>query len=255
MDRTFWHGSDLPRKRLTAGYDGGVHVGTRAQAEMRNSAFLHKVRFLGDSGRLKRSKDRGLDWRGRIAAARYAGLDGVVYLNRYEGMSNAAIVALAEHPDPDRLSDAAFRKLVPDAEDSLIILDESNAVVDEILTGPGRVRLFHGTSRENAAALTEHGFRPEGWRTGGNGGRSEHLYLTNDPENAAWFAERTGDGAVIEVSVRACDLIVDPEDGIADTVAGELMLGTPGCLATRTAIPAHLVRMTDTPALTQDLRL
>lgn len=243
----FWHGSELPRKKLTAGYDGGVHLGTREQAEMRNSAFLHRVSFLGDMTRVRRSKDEGLDWRSKIRSARTAGFDGIVYLNRYEGMSDDGIRALAAHPDPDRMSDKEFRRLVPDAADSFISLDESSVIVREVVPGAGRVKMYHGTSRENAQHLIGNGFDPGAWRAGPNSGRRGLLYLTDDEENARWFAEQHGDGVVLEMSVRACDLIVDPEDGVGNTVVEEMLLETPACLATSKPIPAHLVRMCRSP--------
>lgn len=51
---------------------------------MRNRAFLHEVEV--EVTRVRRSRDPGGDWSGRVRAARSAGLDAIVYLNRYEGV-------------------------------------------------------------------------------------------------------------------------------------------------------------------------
>lgn len=133
---TLWHGAPVRIEafdpRVTV--DGGLHFGTRAQAEMRNRAFLHEVEV--DIGRLRRSRDRGGDWAGRIRSARAAGFDAIVYLNRYEGLSSEVIERLAASGDLgrlDALSDAEFRKRVPEAEESLILLDPSRARILRVI--------------------------------------------------------------------------------------------------------------------------
>ncbi|MCW3783597.1 hypothetical protein [Defluviimonas salinarum] len=123
---TLWHGSREAIARIDPGrtVDGGFHAGTEAQARMRNARVLHEIEV--DVRNVRRSRDRGGDWKGRIAAARAAGFDAIVYLNRYEGMSSEVIERLAAAGDLarlDDLTDAAFRKLVPEAEDSWILLD------------------------------------------------------------------------------------------------------------------------------------
>ena len=246
-----WHGSDRPHQKLLHGGDGGIHVGTQAQAVMRNPAFLHRVSALIDPCRLTRSRDTGGHWASKVRRARLRGADAIVYLNRWEGVPMNRAAA-----DLDALSDKAFRSAVPEAEDSLIILDESSVIVRDILPGAGRLTLYHGTTRENAEALLSHGFDPSGWRRGANCGRTGMLYLTDDPMNAQWFGEQFGDGVVLEFRPRACDLVVDPEDGVEETVVKELMSALPAFLATRKPISPHHIKLhTQDPTTGLDLSL
>lgn len=106
----------------------------------------------------------------------------------------------------------------------------------------GLVTLYHGTSARNAADLLDHGFDPARWRAGPNGGRRGLFYLTNYPENARWYAERFDDGVVLGIEVAVEDLIVDPEDGVGETVEEEMAGPLPACLATRRAIAPEAVR-------------
>jgi hypothetical protein len=57
------------------------------------------------------------------------GYDGVIYLNRYEGIPLEAFQAAYERVPHERLnalSDTQFKKLIPVAEDSYIIFDPRN---------------------------------------------------------------------------------------------------------------------------------
>jgi hypothetical protein len=137
-----WHGSDHPISRFTnlRGPDRALHLGTRAQAEMRNPAYLHEVEV--EFGRVRRSRDPGGDWSGRVRAARAAGHDAIVYLNRYEGLDAEVIGRLATRgrlSGLDRLPDAAFRRLVPEAADSWVLLDPSRARILRVISARGPV--------------------------------------------------------------------------------------------------------------------
>jgi hypothetical protein len=129
MKLILWHGSDRPLERFTdGGPDKALHLGTRAQAEMRNGSYLHEVEV--EVNRTRRSRDPGGDWSGRIRAARAAGVEAILYLNRYEGIGADTIEKLAlsgELSGLDRLTDRAFRALVPEGRDSLVLLDPSKA--------------------------------------------------------------------------------------------------------------------------------
>lgn len=85
-----------------------------------------------------------------------------------------------------------------------------------------QIVLYHGTSVGSAESLLKHGWTPNSGFTGGNGGQTRYLYLTNEPENARWFANEKGEDTVLKVLVPISSLIVDPEDGIEDTVLEEL---------------------------------
>jgi hypothetical protein len=137
-----WHGSAVEIERFdpSATRDRGSHFGTREQAAMRNPAVLHAVEIEVD--RVRRCRDRG-DFASAIRSARAAGFDGLVYLNRYEGMTTERITALSDAGQLaglDGLTDAQFRRLVPEARDSFIALD------------PDRIRVLDVIHRARQAA-------------------------------------------------------------------------------------------------------
>lgn len=102
--------------------------------------------------------------------------------------------------------------------------------------------LFHGTTQESASLLLEQGWAPHHFQSGSHCGNPGLIYLTTLRENALWYAQEKGSDAVITVEVAVVDLIVDPEDGVGETVADELQLsirsGMPASLATRTPLEA-----------------
>lgn len=121
-----WHGSSSRIERFEGdALTGTIHLGTLAQAAMRSGGkHLHLVEI--SMPRLKRVQDHGHDRADQIRKARAAGYDGLVYLNRYEGIEVSSIeAALAKNPgiNLDRISDAAFRKLFPEASDSYLSFD------------------------------------------------------------------------------------------------------------------------------------
>lgn len=103
--------------------------------------------------------------------------------------------------------------------------------------------LYHGTTEESAAVLMIHGWTPGSGSSGANQGQTRLLYLTTEPENALWFADQRGGGVVLEVVVPLSSLVVDPEDGIGDTVEEELEIarrhGLPANLASKAEIEAR----------------
>lgn len=121
MPDTFiaWHASRTPL--LTV--EPGLHVGTRRQAEMRGGR-LHAIEIAATPSARMRDRSENEWQRDRLEAARRRGRALVVYLNRTEGIPLEEFeTAWREVPDIDALSDAAFRQLIPSAEDSWIILD------------------------------------------------------------------------------------------------------------------------------------
>ena len=135
-----WHGSERPHDRFdrASGSDGALHLGSRSQAGMRNGAFLHEVEV--SVGRLRRCRDRGGDWGERVRRARADGVDAIVYLNRYEGISSATIERLAltgRLTGLDALSDAEFVRLVPEASDSYLILHPERSKILRVIPRGG----------------------------------------------------------------------------------------------------------------------
>ncbi|SFF33640.1 hypothetical protein, partial [Paracidovorax wautersii] len=108
----------------------------------------------------------------------------------------------------------------------------TQSALDQYRQG-GMVTLYHGTTPENASRLLRDGKTGRA-PLGASGGSPELLYVTTDPENAAWFADQAGGGEVLVVQVPASQLRTDPEDGVHGTVLAELQA------AARTGIPASL---------------
>lgn len=244
----YWHGSTMPRRSLKPGTDGGIHIGTFEQAEMRNAAFLHRVALLAPEGGFIRAKDTGGNWKFKIDQARRRGRDGIVYLNRFEGVSHDSTMRIVQE-DLGDVSDRAFARNIPEAKDSLIVLDESSVIVREIIPWNGRVTLYHGTTEDHARDMIENGFRPDRKITGANGGRPGYLYLTTDRDDARWFSNQAGSDVVLKFRIRARDLLPDPEDAIFETVWEEMLSDMPAKLATIREISPEYISEMDLPEL------
>jgi predicted RNA methylase len=126
-----YHGSKSQIDRFDASktIDGGLHFGSKSQASMRSSKILHPAYLYAEN--IRRSKDTGSDWKAKIASAKAAGYDGIVYLNRYEGVSKETVFRLHSQglsEKLDRMSDAEFRRAVPEAEDSYIVFDAKQVI-------------------------------------------------------------------------------------------------------------------------------
>lgn len=96
--------------------------------------------------------------------------------------------------------------------------------------------LYHGTSLKSAINMVKNGWRPYSGKRTGNAGNLKYLYLTTEIEDARWFSNELGEDTVLKVSNIPIEwLIVDPEDGIGNTVEEELKtakkLGLPAKLA------------------------
>lgn len=101
--------------------DGGFHFGTRDQAIIRCGRSGTLIAALLEIRNPRRSKDLGRGWKSRIESAKNAGHDGIIYLNRYEGISRATVMrAYEEKLDLDVFPDAEFLKYAPEARDSYI---------------------------------------------------------------------------------------------------------------------------------------
>ena len=102
----------------------GIHLGTSDQANMRTAGLgTRLLPVYVRAERLKRVRDRGGNWAHEIALAKRSGHDGIVYLNRYEGVPGEEFDrAYQAHSSGniDNLSDAQFLRNVPSARDSYI---------------------------------------------------------------------------------------------------------------------------------------
>jgi GNAT superfamily N-acetyltransferase len=121
-----WHGSKDPVLDFGGSDKPDVlHLGSFDQAAMRYpNGYFHLMAV--DLDKVGRIKDSGSDKRSAITRARRAGKDAIVYLNRYEGISVTSLEdALAEFTNEqiDKMSDAKFRIVFPEAHDSCIILN------------------------------------------------------------------------------------------------------------------------------------
>jgi len=127
-----WHGTVDPvapgfRFDAVRVRRAGLHLGTLAQARMRTgrgSLIQVRLRLPQPYRALPRVCDQAGAWTRLVARRRARGHQVLVYLNRYEGLGEASVLRLAGRAgDPDRLGDAAFRELAPEARDSFLVLD------------------------------------------------------------------------------------------------------------------------------------
>lgn len=120
-----YHGSDNPNFELK----DNIHLGSKEQANMRNNKNVTAYTTNIKPSELSRSKDAGGQWNNKIKVAKKSGKKGIVYLNRYEGITTERIQELDKLGLLDKLdsmSDAEFKKYVPEAKDSYIIFDKNN---------------------------------------------------------------------------------------------------------------------------------
>lgn len=104
----------------------GIHVGSLAQARMRaGGGTILKLRLRSSAiTRIPRVRDQSGYWKNLLRRRARQGDRILTYLNRYEGIpTDRVIKTLGRDLDCARMTDAAFRKLVPEAQDSWIVLD------------------------------------------------------------------------------------------------------------------------------------
>jgi len=121
-----WHGSKDPILTYDAPDKPDVlHLGSIEQAAMRcGHGYFHLMEVQPD--KMRRIKDKGSDKRATITRARRSGMDALVYLNRYEGITTESLEAALERYTNDQIdsfTDAKFRRVFPEARDSYILLN------------------------------------------------------------------------------------------------------------------------------------
>ena len=142
--RMWYHASQHMIRDFENGAPGeGIHFGDIDQAKMRSSGYLHEVALRSQNP--KRVKDQQ-SWKKTAQRARSAGADVLVYLNRYEGLSVDRVMDLIKDGTLDRLddmSDAAVRKRIPEAQDSLLVLYPDIILPRRICVTSGTLILEH----------------------------------------------------------------------------------------------------------------
>lgn len=106
----------------------GIHVGTLAQARMRAAGgTVLKLRLRASAvSRIPRVRDQDGYWKTFLRRRARQGDRILTYLNRHEGIpADRVMKTLDRDLGCARMTDTAFRKLVPEAEDSWIVLDPS----------------------------------------------------------------------------------------------------------------------------------
>jgi len=119
-NKVWYHKTNLQFDRFLP----NAHFGTAEQANMRAvsspSSIIPVYLRLRD---LAKMKDTGSWDPKKFKKLSRQGYDGVVYLNRYEGIPPKAF---ERAHNLDQLSDAEFKKLIPEAQESVIVFDPKN---------------------------------------------------------------------------------------------------------------------------------
>lgn len=121
-------------------HPSGFHVGSLEQAVMRgrpNCQILKlKIRGASMSRAPKRVRDRPNGWHQVTRRHARAGCEALVYLNRHEGFPVAALERLTpkELSQMDNMPEAKLRRLLPELEDSWVILDPRLVDMVEVLS-------------------------------------------------------------------------------------------------------------------------
>ena len=114
-----------------------------------------------------------------------------------------------------------------------------------------RLTLYHGTSEASAARLLAEGWTPNSAPPGNQCGDPRFLYLTDEPADALWFANEKGSDVVLEIEVESSHLMVDPDDGMQETVKAELASEWPAKLVISRPVPPDAIsRWTRRPGFT-----
>jgi hypothetical protein len=230
-----YHGTPAKLKdasELYLGNDMGIHFGTKKQAILAAHAALrnredeyYKVlpAYLSID-KLKRLTDQGTtrDWREALNTVQSQGYDGVVYLNRYEGVPNSPrsierrarkagfpsditdwLHEMAGGYEGERsniynwllrLSDEEFKKLFPEARDSYIVFDTGKIRPEH--NPVAMVTLYHASPR-----LPTKG----SWRKG--------TYFATTADSAMYYAESHHRGKIFVREVRIPAAILEKQGG------------------------------------------
>ena len=193
-----YHGSNQTFSEFRPGEDGGFHFAVDPEQAVHRAltgGMIYPVYLKAE--KILRVKDRGSFSRRQIQQWKRQGYDGIVYLNRYEGMRLESVKTAFDagvHGDAlDNLSDEQFKKHFPEARDSYIVFSASQirSIFDpEFFESHNRkmmkpseyskaidpdgnwmffqnigddeyVLLYHATSKENAENILKNGFQQQ----------------------------------------------------------------------------------------------
>lgn len=101
-----------------------MHIGTLAQAAMRGGRHMHRIEFV-TGPRVPRLRDTG-SWNVRALRRHACRANVATYLNRHEGIPPQEFERARQRCDIDRATDSVFRRLLPSAADSWIILNAAS---------------------------------------------------------------------------------------------------------------------------------
>lgn len=123
INAIWWHAGVLTS--FEHNHNGGLHLGTLAQAQCRarprDNLYAFTINISKARGAFGWTRDTELEWGRKCRNARYKKKKVLAYLNRYEGLD------LDGYSDSclDKMTDSEFKKSLPDAQWSLIVLDPS----------------------------------------------------------------------------------------------------------------------------------
>jgi len=124
-----YHGSSIDIEQFDADkVSGGFHFGTYNQAISKGSKII-PVRLKVKNFLRSIDRDSASSWRKEIEWAKSMACDGIVYLNRFEGLP---LLSWWDHAQEKlmKLSDAEFKRLMPLAEDSYIVFSASQIIIE-----------------------------------------------------------------------------------------------------------------------------
>lgn len=138
--RVVFHKTKTDFTTFTDEKGDGLHFGSAAQASARGvGGGARTMPVYLKAERLKRMKDQAWGWKAALKAARRSGFDGVVYLNRFEGISRERFQEAFDkgitQDQMNEMPDSRFRKLFPEASDSFIVFTSTQ--VKSVLANSG----------------------------------------------------------------------------------------------------------------------
>lgn len=134
--KTYYHGSKTLFDRFDPKQtvDGGLHVGSYEQAEVRAGPSGVVMKLIISASKIRKSRDTGGNWKVKIESAKSAGFDAIEYVNRHEGVKTETLMrAIEKGIKPDELSDREFLEHFPECTPSLILFYPDQVKIDGVI--------------------------------------------------------------------------------------------------------------------------